>query len=145
MRGTIAAKELIATLKSELAEQSAAAREGERYRKQLDESEARVAKLQAKIAELTGSLADAKAEIRTLSSKMTALKSGDVGNMPGSVTKHGAATTTAAWNMSGEGAQRAQMKEDLYGDLTGLIIRAVKKDGSDEVFDCIQTGRNGSK
>jgi hypothetical protein len=37
------------------------------------------------------------------------------------------------------------MKENLYADLTGLLIRAVKrKDGEDE-YDCIQTGRNGSK
>ena len=37
------------------------------------------------------------------------------------------------------------MKENLYSDLTGLIIRNVKrKDGEDE-FDCLQTGRNGSK
>ena len=107
-------------------EQSATAREGERHKRQLDESEARAAKLQAKIAELTSSLADAKAEIRALSSKMTALKSGSSAGdkaVPGSATKAGSGTTNAAWNMSGEGAQRAQMKEDLYGDLTGLIVR----------------------
>lgn len=38
-----------------------------------------------------------------------------------------------------------QMKENLYGDLTGLIVRGVKHEGGNEVFDCIQTGRNGSK
>lgn len=41
--------------------------------------------------------------------------------------------------------KEAKMKENLYSDLTGLIIRGVKrKDGEDE-YDCIQTGRNGSK
>jgi hypothetical protein len=41
--------------------------------------------------------------------------------------------------------QAAQLKEDLYGDLTGLIIRGVKREGEDDTYDCIQTGRNGSK
>ncbi|KAJ4300230.1 hypothetical protein N0V88_002902 [Collariella sp. IMI 366227] len=38
----------------------------------------------------------------------------------------------------------AQKKEDLYGDLTGLIVRSVKREGGEEVFDCLQTGRNGT-
>jgi len=42
-------------------------------------------------------------------------------------------------------SQAAQLKEDLYSDLTGLIIRGVKRDAEDDVYDCIQTGRNGSK
>ena len=44
-----------------------------------------------------------------------------------------------------EAQKEAKMKENLYSDLTGMIIRGVKrKDGEDE-YDCIQTGRNGSK
>ena len=42
-------------------------------------------------------------------------------------------------------AQAAQLKEDLYRDLTGLLIMNVTRDPEDDVFDCIQTGRNGSK
>lgn len=42
-------------------------------------------------------------------------------------------------------AQAAQLKEDIYSDLTGLIIRGVKRETEEDVFDCIQTGRNGSK
>ena len=41
--------------------------------------------------------------------------------------------------------QTAQMKEDLYADLTGLIVRGVKHEHGEDVYDCIQTGRNGSK
>lgn len=37
------------------------------------------------------------------------------------------------------------MKEDLYADLTGLIVRGVKREPDEDVYDCIQTGRNGSK
>ena len=49
---------------------------------------------------------------------------------------------------SAEAAQAAQMaalKEDLYGDLTGLILRNVKKEDNADVYDCLQTGRNGSE
>jgi hypothetical protein len=49
-------------------------------------------------------------------------------------------------NDSFPASQTAQMKENLYGDLTGLIIRGVRREGGeggDDVFDCIQTGRNG--
>ena len=44
-----------------------------------------------------------------------------------------------------QAAQIAQLKENLYSDLTGLIIRDVKREDGDDVYDCIQTGRNGSK
>lgn len=44
-----------------------------------------------------------------------------------------------------EAAQVAQLKEDLYADLTGLIIRGIKREDEEDIFDCIQTGRNGSK
>ena len=44
-----------------------------------------------------------------------------------------------------QAAQVAQLKEDLYSDLTGLILRGVEKVEDENVYDCIQTGRNGSK
>lgn len=49
---------------------------------------------------------------------------------------------------SAEAAQAAQialLKEDLYSDLTGLILREVARGDESDVYDCIQTGRNGSK
>ena len=42
-------------------------------------------------------------------------------------------------------AQVAQLKEDLYSDLTGLILRGVDIGSDSDTYDCIQTGRNGSK
>ena len=42
-------------------------------------------------------------------------------------------------------AQVAQLKEDLYSDLTGLILRGVDRGDDADVYDCIQTGRNGSE
>ena len=44
-----------------------------------------------------------------------------------------------------QAAQIAQLKEDLYSDLTGLLLRGVEKGAEENVYDCIQTGRNGSK
>ena len=48
---------------------------------------------------------------------------------------------------SAEAAQAAQvalLKEDLYSDLTGLILRGVERRDEADIYDCIQTGRNGS-
>ncbi|KAK9460962.1 chromosome segregation protein Csm1/Pcs1-domain-containing protein [Lipomyces oligophaga] len=36
-----------------------------------------------------------------------------------------------------------QLKDDMVSDLTGLLIRDIRKEGSNVVFDCLQTGRNG--
>ena len=38
----------------------------------------------------------------------------------------------------------AQLKEELHSDLSGLIFRNVEQEGGNTVFDCLQTGRNGS-
>lgn len=49
---------------------------------------------------------------------------------------------------SAEAAQAAQvalLKEDLYSDLTGLILRGVERGAESDVYDCLQTGPNGSK
>lgn len=44
-----------------------------------------------------------------------------------------------------QATQTAKMKENLYSDLTGLVVTGIKRDGPEDVYDCIQTGRNGSK
>lgn len=44
-----------------------------------------------------------------------------------------------------QAAQTALLKEDLYSDLTGLILRGVERGEESDIYDCIQTGRNGSK
>jgi len=38
----------------------------------------------------------------------------------------------------------AQLKEELHSDLSGLIFRNVEREGGNTIFDCLQTGRNGS-
>jgi Chromosome segregation protein Csm1/Pcs1 len=39
----------------------------------------------------------------------------------------------------------SQLREELHSDLSGLIFRNVERGKGDVVFDCIQTGRNGSE
>ena len=59
--------------------------------------------------------------------------------------KVSAMMTRKSHGASAESVKENALKEELYRDLTGLIITSVKrKDGEDE-YSCIQTGRNGSK
>ena len=92
---------------------------------------------------MDGSLSTARAEIKTLTNKLAAARNAEVNSqVPGSALKKNAAGSRNG--PSAEVMQAAQAKEDLYGDLTGLIIRGMKQEDDEDVFDCIQTGRNGS-
>lgn len=111
---------------------------------ELESSEARVDSLEDKVAELNQSLAQARAEIKTLSTRLAASRNAEANmKIPGSALKANSAAGRGP--ASSEVVQTAQAKEDLYGDLTGLIVRGVKRGDKEDVFDCIQTGRNGSK
>ncbi|TVY83866.1 Monopolin complex subunit [Lachnellula suecica] len=90
------------------------------------------------------------AENKTLSTKLAASRTAATSvesmnrKVPGSAVKPtgirlmGSAETAQL-------AQAAQLKEDIYRDLTGLIIRSVKREPDEDIFDCIQTeGRNGT-
>lgn len=84
-------------------------------------------------------LSDAQKKIETLNTKLSA-KVAET-KAPGSAVK----STKTAMTGSSDAALIQQLKEDLYSDITGLIIRGVKREEDEDVFDCIQTGRNGSK
>ncbi|KAK3391023.1 chromosome segregation protein Csm1/Pcs1-domain-containing protein [Podospora didyma] len=147
---TKAADELIASLKADLVAQKEAAREAQRLKGQLEDSEAMVNDLQSKNAELTKALSEAKTENKALNMRLTAARTAEAAatakNVPGSAMK--GANAGSRMMGTSEAIQHAtlnaQMKEDLYGDLTGLIVRSVKRDGGEDVYDCIQTGRNGT-
>jgi len=135
--------ELIAGLKSEVAAQKELAKDGVRFKTQWEASEAKVDSLQTKVTEMTTSLSEAKTENKALSAKLAAARAADASTavkVPGSALKAG----NAAAEAKQASAHAAQMKEDLYADLTGLIVRSVKRSGDHDVYDCIQTGRNGS-
>lgn len=141
-----AADQLIAALKSQLATQTELAKEGQRVKKQLDSSESEVAATQTQLEEATTSLTEAQAEIKTLKTKLAAARTAEAAQVkvPSSAIKGNTANSRLLANAEAA-AQVAQLKEDLYADMTGLIITGVKREEDGEVYDCLQTGRNGSK
>ncbi|PGG97570.1 hypothetical protein GX51_07265 [Blastomyces parvus] len=151
---TAASNELIASLKKELTTQTALAKEARTLQKQLQDRDDEVADLEAKIKQLNSGLTEAQNEIKGLQTKLAASRTaatnvecvtGSKG--PGSAAKSNSSGGSRSIMSNAEvahAAQIAQLKEDLYSDLTGLIIRDAKKRESDHLYDCIQTGMNGT-
>ncbi|TGJ80397.1 hypothetical protein E0Z10_g8363 [Xylaria hypoxylon] len=139
-------KQLIATLKAQLAGETEAAKNAEQLRKQLEDSQKKVEELQRKLDGAYDSVAEAKTEIKTLSTKLAAARTTEPVNVkiPGSAMKNTHASNRHVVNAAEAAAQLAQKKENLYGDLTGLLVCGVKRENDEEVFDCVQTGRNGT-
>ncbi|KAI0025539.1 chromosome segregation protein Csm1/Pcs1-domain-containing protein [Xylariomycetidae sp. FL0641] len=140
------ANQLIATLKAQLSAQTEMAKESKRLRQQLEASQAEVADLQGQLSSANSSLAEARTETKALSTKLTAARSAETTTtvkVPGSAIKGKSGNNHLIANAEAA-AQVAQMKENLYGDLTGLIVCGIKREKNEEVFDCVQTGRNGT-
>lgn len=108
-------------------------------------------RLKAEAEEARSQLAATQSEVKALQTKLAAARNTaasleSVAKVPGSTIKGGSNRATAA--VTAEAAQAAQiasLKEELYTDLTGLIIRDVKNREGDDLYDCIQTGVNGSE
>ncbi|GKZ21398.1 hypothetical protein AbraIFM66951_006207 [Aspergillus brasiliensis] len=149
---TNASNNLIASLKAELEAQKALGQQSRSLQRQLKERDAEVAQLKSQAEEATGQLSSAQTEVKALQTKLAAARNTAASlenaaiKMPGSAIKGGAnrANAAAVTAEAAHAAQFAQLKEDLYTDLTGLIIRDVKKRPSDNLYDCIQTGSNGT-
>lgn len=139
-----ASNELIASLKKELSAQAPQVQEARKLRKQMQIQETEVSKLHDTTTELAKSLHDAQNEIKALQAKLATARASStehaIAKQPMSAKK---AMIQRPATMGS--TEVAQMKEDLYSDLTGLIIRGVKKTEEGDTYDCIQTGRNGSK
>lgn len=150
----------LSTLKAELAMQrkqvtqtiSEKAKLEASYKAELDRSTTEKSRLRTQVSDLTKSLAevtkslsDAKAESKNLVTKLAAARTAEAAKaVPGSAMKPGLANRQQNADAL-HAAKQMQLKEDMYADLTALIVRAVKKEGDDDVFDCLQTGPNGSK
>lgn len=143
--------DLITSLKAELAMKAPLAQDARKLSKELQVKDSEMSKLQTTVSDLTRSLADAQNEIKALHAKLSASRStpveGTNTKTPGSAARNNTVTriTLGGSAEAIQTAQAAQMKEDIYSDLTGLIIRSVKKTPEGDAYDCIQTGRNGSK
>jgi hypothetical protein len=142
---------LIASLKNDLASQNNQTRESKDLKKIIENQSAEISKLKAEVAQLTSSLSDSRAENKVLSTKLAANRNAAssvesaTSKTPGSAMKTNGGIRMMGSAEAAQQVQAGQLKEDLYGDLTGLIIRSVKREADEDIYDCIQTGRNGSK
>ena len=150
---TKAANDLIASLRKELVTQRALAQESRTLQKQLAAKDAEVSKAQALATELSNNLSEAQNENKVLQAKVASVRSASAAiesanvKTPGSAMKNKGPTRTIMVGSAeaAQAAQAAQLKEDLYRDLTGLIVLGLERGGEADTYDCIQTGRNGSK
>ena len=115
--------------------------------------DADLAKTQALADQLSTSLSEAQNENKALQAKLANSRSASTAveslqsKTPGSAMRGktpAARTLMVGSAEAAHAAQVAQLKEDLYSDLTGLILRGVEQGSEADVYDCIQTGRNGS-
>ena len=114
------------------------AKESRSLKKKVELQLEEMGNLKAQIEQLKASLDEAQTQNKTLSTKLSA-------NRGTAVSGDNTSSKPQGSNIGVNGGQAAQLKEDLYSDLTGLIVRGVKREAEDDTFDCIQTGRNGSK
>lgn len=145
-----AAKAIIAQLKTDSAAKDAKLKELRNLQKTLDEKDAEISRQAEKSVKANAALAEAKEENKGLMTKLAAMKNAaaniesvNAAKIPGSAQKPGA-TRIMGSAETVKAHQEAQLKISLYSDLTGLIVRGVKREEEEDVFDCIQTGKNGS-
>ncbi|KAI4261162.1 MAG: hypothetical protein L6R42_003632 [Xanthoria sp. 1 TBL-2021] len=147
-----AANELIASLKKELATQKALAQESRNLQKQLVAKDVDVSKAQALATELSNALSESHNENKVLQAKIASTRTASTviestnSKTPGSAIKGKGSLRTIMVGSAeaAQAAQAAQLKEDLYRDLTGLLVLGVEKGEDADMYDCIQTGRNGT-
>jgi predicted nucleic acid-binding Zn-ribbon protein len=136
-----------------LASQKSLAAESKRLHSQLSTLQSENTRLTVENKTFSNSLTTAQNEIKTLQNetktlqaKLTTLRNAKTDapakTVPGSAVK-------ARGGLPGkkdeeEKIKIMQLKEDLYSDITGLMIHSVNRDDNEDIYDCIQTGRNGS-
>ncbi|RMJ28685.1 chromosome segregation protein pcs1 [Aspergillus sp. HF37] len=139
---------LVASLREELETQRALGKQSRSFHKQLQDRDAEVAQFKAQAEESATQLSSAQSEVKALQTKLAAARNTastveNAAKGPGSAARNAPANRAQSAEAA-QAAQLAQLKEDLYSDLTGLIIRDVKKRETDHLYDCIQTGTNGT-
>lgn len=152
-------EEIIASLKREVSNQKSIASESKRLQTQLQSLQSENTRLQTENKTLSSSLTTLQSSLKasenegkTLQAKLTTLRNSKVDApakpVPGSAVKARggiAAGKNAVASETEEKMKTMMLKEEMYSDLTGLMIHTVKKDENEDIYDCIQTGRNGSK
>lgn len=148
------ADDLIASLKKEIAElrktTSSTSSETAGLQKQVSTLTTSNEKLSKESASLKDKLSTAQNEAKALEAKLVAARQqlSASSTVPESKVAASAANSALSRSVAGsttDAQKELKMKENLYSDLTGLIIRGVKRLEGEDEYDCIQTGRNGSK
>ncbi|KAK3082298.1 hypothetical protein LTS18_007854 [Coniosporium uncinatum] len=148
--------ELIASLKKELAVAKSRTSDSSSLRSQTQSLTTENARLKTENTRLnadnktsTTFLHEAQNEIKSLKAKLETARVAQASEqkVPGSAAKTAPVSRkqdAAAAAGATQEAKLLKLKEDLYSDLTGLMIRSVKRIEGEDVYDCIQTGRNGT-
>jgi hypothetical protein len=133
-------------LKKELASQKALSTEARSLRTQNATLQADNQRLTSENKTHSSTITSLQNEFKALQAKLLAARSNTVPDrtVPGSAAKVRGPAAKAQAENEHERTRIMQMKEDLYSDLTGLMIHNVKRMEEEDIFDCIQTGRNGS-
>jgi hypothetical protein len=134
---------LIASLRQEIAALQGLAVETKSLKTQLAKAEAE----NERLASENKNLKNAQNEVKILQAKLAAARS-HTENAANAKGQPGARAPGKGAKDPVNGLDEAQimkLKEDLYCDLTGLMIHGVKRVDGEDVFDCIQTGKNGSE
>lgn len=147
------ANELIASLKREITElrkANASSTDNSGLEKQVSTLTSSNEALSTEVGNLKSSLQVAQNEHKSLEAKLVAARQQLSNSTSAQDKPANAATTRSDLSRSvgpnaTDAQKEAKMKENLYSDLTGLIIRGVKRKEGEDEYDCIQTGRNGSK
>jgi cell division protein FtsB len=137
---------IIASLRKELATQKAQATDAKRLRSQLATQTAENECLLGENKTLKTSAASLQNEIKALQVKLAASRAqaeSSQGGKGSSMKQNGA--SAGAGSAKIDGTALANLKLDLYCDMTGLIIHSVKRVEPETIYDCSQTGRNGSE
>jgi regulator of replication initiation timing len=140
---------VIKSLKQQIASLQSRSSETASLRKGIAALTAANSKLASENKTLSASLATAQNENKTVTAKLAQARSSappETKSAQGNSKQQQRSVILPGSAEAQREAQVSRLKEQLYGDLTGLMIRGIKKgeDGED-VYDCLQTGRNGSK
>ncbi|CZT19510.1 uncharacterized protein RCC_05361 [Ramularia collo-cygni] len=142
------ANELISSLKKELAElrktSAAVTSETSGLHKQVTSLTTTNEKIVAERDELKDKLKLSQNEVKSMEAKLIAARQQLSSSALEAKAQASAATKPNSNSGLGDAQKEAKMKENLYADLTGLIVCGVKRMDGEDVYDCIQTGRNGT-
>ncbi len=151
-KSAAAAKSLVASLQEQLTAQERKLGASSALNKTIQERDTETSRLKQQLVKSEAETKAAKEENRKNVEKVASMRSAaasiesvNVPKVPGSAQKPAGGVRIMGTAEQAQAAQAAQLKIDLYSDLTGLIIRSLKRETEEDVFDCIQTGRNGSK